>query len=196
MTIRQKVTKFFYPFFHFITLKLEKNIKQLNSTTMAPISFYNLAITLNNGKIFNFSELKNRKVMIVNTASDCGYTNQYDGLQALQEKYKDSLQIIGFPSNDFGAQEKGSDDTIANFCKINFGVTFPLAKKATVRKKPDQQEVYKWLSDENKNGWNSVAPSWNFCKYIIDEEGHLTHYFEASIEPMGKEIEEAITVKN
>ena len=193
MTIRQKALQIFYPLFNAITNALGKNNKKLQSNTMATLSFYDLKLTLNNGELFDFSKLKNKKVMIVNTASDCGFTNQYEGLQALHEKYKDSLQLIAFPSNDFGEQEKGDDNTIASFCKINFGVTFPLAKKATVIKNANQDEVYQWLTDEHKNGWNYVAPSWNFCKYLVDENGNLTHFFEAGIDPMGKEIEEAIT---
>lgn len=192
MTIRQKALQLFYPVFNSLTSLLGKNNKKLQSKTMAPVSFYDLKLTLNNGKPFHFSELKNKKVMIINTASDCGFTNQYEGLQALHEKYKDSLQIIGFPANDFGEQEKGADESIEQFCKINYGVTFPLAQKSTVIKNENQHEVYQWLTDENKNGWNYVAPSWNFCKYLVDEEGHLTHFFEAAIEPMGKEIEQAI----
>ncbi|MEO5941884.1 MAG: glutathione peroxidase [Ferruginibacter sp.] len=159
---------------------------------MATTDFYSLKTILNNGQTLDFSTLKNKKVMLVNTASDCGYTKQYDGLQELHEKFKDKVVIIGFPANDFGAQEKGSDDTIAEFCKVNFGVTFPLAKKSTVVKGGEQSEVYQWLTDENKNGWNNTAPTWNFCKYLIDENGNLTHFFEAGVEPMGKEIKDAI----
>lgn len=159
---------------------------------MAQQSFYTLEATLNNGTILDFANFKNKKVMIVNTASDCGFTNQYEGLQALYEKYKDKLEIIGFPANDFGEQEKGSDEAIGQFCKINYGVTFPLCKKAIVKKKEGQHEVFQWLTDENKNGWNYVAPTWNFCKYLVDEEGNLTHFFEAAVEPMGKEITTAL----
>ena len=192
MTIRQKALQLFYPVLNSLTALLGKNNKKLQSKTMAPVSFYDLKLTLNNGKLLHFSELKNKKVMIVNTASDCGFTNQYEGLQALHEKYNGRLQLIGFPANDFGEQEKRADESIEQFCKINYGVTFPLVQKSTVIKNENQHEVYQWLTDENKNGWNYVAPSWNFCKYLIDEEGHLTHFFEAAIEPMGKEIIQAI----
>lgn len=192
MTFKQKFLKLLYPLFTRMSVMAGKGNKVLKSNKMAATSFYDLKATLNNGAELDFASLKNKKVMIVNTASDCGYTNQYEALQALHEQYKDRLVLIGFPANDFGEQEKGSDETIAQFCKVNFGVTFLLAKKATVIKKPDQHEVYQWLTDENKNGWNYVAPTWNFCKYLIDEKGNLTHFFEAAVNPVGIEIEEAI----
>ena len=192
MTARQKLLKLLYPVFNSVSKAAGQNNKTFQSNTMANQSFYDLSATLNNGTTLQFKDLQHKKVMIVNTASDCGYTRQYEGLQALHEKYNEELVIIGFPANDFGEQEKGSDETIASFCKVNFGVTFSLAKKAVVRKKDGQHEVYQWLTDDAKNGWNYVAPSWNFCKYLIDEDGNLTHFFEAGVEPMGKEIREAI----
>lgn len=130
--------------------------------------------------------------MLVNTASDCGYTAQYDDLQKLSEIYKDKLVILGFPSNDFGQQEKADDTTIKDFCKVNFGVTFPLMAKSTVRKRDTQNDVFNWLSDKNKNGWNDMAPTWNFCKYLVDENGNLTHFFEAAIEPGDERVLNAI----
>ncbi len=184
-----------YPLINAIAKTAGKNNTILQSTNMANQSFYDLSATLNTGNTLQFKDLQHKKIMIVNTASDCGYTKQYEGLQALHEKYQKELVIIGFPANDFGEQEKGSDETIATFCKVNFGVTFPLVKKAVVLKKAGQHGVYQWLTDEHKNGWNTAAPSWNFCKYLIDEEGNLTHFFEAGIDPMGKEISEAIEEK-
>jgi glutathione peroxidase len=195
MTFKQQLLKFMYPLINAIAKKAGKNNAILQSTNMANQSFYDLSATLNTGNTLQFKDLQHKKIMIVNTASDCGYTKQYEGLQALHEKYQQELVIIGFPANDFGEQEKGSDEAIATFCKVNFGVTFPLAKKAVVLKKAGQHEVYQWLTDEDKNGWNTTAPSWNFCKYLIDEEGNLTHFFEAGIDPMGKEIREAIEEK-
>lgn len=192
MTLRQNLLKLFYPVFNSITNAMGKHNKTIQSNTMAPVSFYDLTISLNNGKTFHFSDLKNNKVLLVNTASDCGYTNQYESLQALYDQYKGSLQIIGFPSNDFGEQEKGDDKAIEQFCKINYGIRFPLSKKTTIKKNEEQHEVYRWLSNKNKNGWNEVAPSWNFCKYLIDEKGNLTHFFEPGVDPMGIEIKEAI----
>ena len=121
--------------------------------------------------------------MIVNTASECGYTAQYAELQQLYTKYADQLTIIGFPSNDFKEQEKGTDDEIAAFCKVNFGVTFPLAKKSSVLKGLGQNEVFQWLTMKEMNGWNEQQPTWNFSKYLIDEKGRLTHYFDPSVVP-------------
>ena len=195
MTFKQKALNFLYPVINAIAKSAGKNNKVLQSDIMSQQSFFELHTLLNNGSKLEFKELQHKKILIVNTASDCGYTKQYKGLQALSEKYEGKLLIIGFPSNDFGEQEKGSDETIAAFCKVNFGVSFPLAKKAVVRKKDGQHEVYQWLTDESKNGWNYVAPSWNFCKYLIDEEGNLTHFFEAGIDPMGAEIKDALESK-
>ena len=131
--------------------------------------------------------------MLVNTASDCGYTGQYDDLQKLSEQYKDKLVVIGFPANDFKEQEKGTDEEIASFCKKNFGVSFPLMKKSRVIKGAGIKIKYlSGLPIRKKNGWNNQQPSWNFCKYIVDEEGRLTHFFGSTIEPLAKEITTAL----
>lgn len=159
------------------------NTRVESSNMSAATPFYEMDIKQNDGNILKLESLKGKKVMLVNTASDCGYTAQYDDLQKLSEIYKERLVIMGFPSNDFGEQEKGDDNIIEQFCKINFGVTFPLMAKSTVRKKENQNDVFKWLSDKSKNGWNDQAPTWNFCKYLVDEKGNLTHFFEAAIEP-------------
>lgn len=192
MTFRQKLLKLLYPLFNKLSLLTGKSNRILKSTNVATTSFYDLKTTLNNGSELDFASLKGKKVLLVNTASDCGYTNQYEGLQALHEKYRDKLVLIGFPANDFGEQEKGSDATIEQFCKVNFGVTFPLAKKSTVIKNEAQNPVYQWLTNEEKNGWNYTAPTWNFCKYLVDENGELTHFFEAAIEPMSEELTQAV----
>ncbi len=157
-----------------------------------PKSFYDLVVSLNNGDILHLSSLKGKKVLLVNTASDCGFTPQYNELEILYEENKDKLAVIGFPANDFGAQEKGSDETIAEFCKINFGVTFPLAKKSTVIKSPEQNIIFKWLSDKTLNGWNDQPPVWNFSKYLISETGILMNYFDPSVPPDSDEIQKAL----
>ena len=196
MTLRQKVLKAIYPAWMWYAKMRSKNVTELtNEQKQPPVSFYTLKGTLNNGIVFDFSSLKGKKVMLVNTASDCGYTDQYEALQKLSEEYKNKLIVIGFPANDFKQQEKGSDEEIAQFCKLNFGVTFPLMKKTVVIKTVEQNEVFKWLTDSTKNGWNNKAPSWNFTKYIVNEEGVLTNYFGASVSPVGKDVIKAIAGK-
>jgi glutathione peroxidase len=110
----------------------------------------------------------------------------------LYEKYSGKLEIIGFPANDFKEQEKGTDAEIAAFCKVNFGVQFPLMQKSSVIRSDAQHPVYQWLTDSTKNGWNRKTPSWNFAKYIIDEQGRLTNYFGSSVSPLSKEVIKAI----
>lgn len=193
MTGRQKVLKAVYPLWIWWANKRGINAKRTSNEKAVPlVSFYSLKDTLIDGTVFDFAQLKGRKVLLVNTASDCGYTGQYDDLQELSEKYKDKLVVIGFPANNFKEQEKGSDEQIAAFCKLNFGVSFPLMKKSSVRKGPEQNKVFQWLTDPAQNGWNSQQPSWNFCKYIVDENGRLTNYFASTVEPTGKEIIQVI----
>lgn len=159
-----------------------------NNEATPPVSFYSLKDTAIDGSPFDFGHLKGKKVMLVNTASDCGYTGQYDDLQKLSERFKDELVVIGFPANDYKEQEKGSDAEIAAFCRINYGVSFPLMRKSSVKKGEDQNPVFQWLSDPAKNGWNKQQPSWNFCKYIVDEQGRLTGFFGSTIDPLSKTI--------
>ena len=193
MTYRQKILKAVYPAFMWFNKLTGKNNKNMsNQNALPPVSFYSLKAVMNNGDTLDFSTLKGKKVLIVNTASNCGYTGQYDGLQKLYETHKDNVVVIGFPANDFMEQEKGSDEEIAQFCKINYGVTFPLAKKSIVVKDPKQSEVYKWLTEPVQNGWNTEVPTWNFSKYLIDENGSLVNYFGPAIDPGGKEISSAI----
>lgn len=177
--------------------KIGKNGKNgtvlVNQTKIKPIaSFYDLKAVLNSGTILDFNELKGKKVILVNTASNCGYTGQYAELQSLHERYGDRIQIIAFPANDFADQEKSNDGEIAHFCQVNYGVTFPVAKKGVVVKRTEQQEVFQWLTTKNLNGWNEHAPDWNFGKYIIDEHGSLTHYFGPSISPLDENFLNAL----
>jgi glutathione peroxidase len=193
MNYRQKVLKAVYPMWMWFTKLVGKNVETAShKNTTAPVSFYSLKGTLNNGQPFDFSQLKGKKVLLVNTASNCGYTNQYDDLQKLHEQYKHELIVLGFPANDFKEQEKGTDEEIASFCKVNFGVTFPLMKKSVVLKQQEQNPVYQWLTDSAKNGWNQKAPTWNFSKYLVDGKGNLTHYFDPSVSPLTKEVIDAI----
>jgi glutathione peroxidase len=189
MTYRQKLLKAVYPAFVWWAKLKGSNAKKLSNLKELPmVSFYSLKDTLNDGTVFDFAQLKGKKVMLVNTASDCGYTGQYADLEVLHQKYKDKLVMIGFPANDFGEQEKGDDNAIASFCKKNYGVTFLLMKKSSVIKGVEQNQIYRWLTDPAKNGWNDQQPTWNFCKYLVDEEGALRNFFGSSVEPMNSEI--------
>jgi glutathione peroxidase len=190
VTLRQRILKAVYPAIIFFgNLSGSKASSHSNTKKMLPkTSIYQIPIILNNGNPFNLEALKGKKIMIVNTASNCGYTNQYEALQQLYTTYQDSLMIIGFPSNDFKEQEKGTDEEIAQFCKVNFGVTFPLAKKSEVLKTTSQNPVFKWLTNANENGWNDAAPIWNFNKYLIGKNGELLAVFEPGISPMSNEV--------
>lgn len=156
---------------------------QTNTTNKnAPMNFYSLSAITKSGEEIKFEKYKGKKVLLVNVASQCGFTPQYAELEQLHEQNKD-LIILGFPSNNFGAQEPGSDEEIAEFCKANYGITFQLFKKNNVRGR-DKQPVYQWLSDETKNGWNNKEPEWNFYKYLIDENGNLLNIFSSSVSPL------------
>jgi glutathione peroxidase len=194
MSYRQKVLKAVYPAFMWFNKVTGKKSKIIASDKPAtpPQSLYNLSVQLNTGNTLRFDSLKGKKILIVNTASNCGYTNQYEDLEKLYEKYKDKLVIIGFPANDFKEQEKGTDEEIAQFCKLNYGVQFPLVKKSTVIKSEQQNEVFKWLTDKSKNGWNEKQPTWNFSKYLIDENGLLINYFDPGVSPLSDEVIKAI----
>lgn len=192
MTYRQKVLKAVYPVLMWFTKLAGKNSKELAGTKQPQVSFYSLKAMLNTGDTLDFATLKGKKVMLVNTASDCGYTNQYEDLQKIAEEYKDKLIVLGFPANDFKEQEKGTDEEIATFCKKNFGVTFPLMQKSVVIKSAIQNPAFKWLTDAALNGWNEKQPSWNFSKYLVSETGMLTNYFDPSVSPDSKEVQEAI----
>ena len=188
LTYRQRVLKYFYPAI-LLFKKLAGNNKIITgNNSLPPVSFYSLNAILNTNQNLNFSQLKGKKVLLVNTASDCGYTGQYAELQSLFERFNNKLQIIGFPSNDFKEQEKGSDEDIAQFCKVNYGVTFPLARKSIVKKLQGQNSVFRWLSSKELNSWNDKEPSWNFSKYLVDEEGNLIGYFDPSVSPLSTEF--------
>lgn len=153
--------------------------------------FYNFKMNSIDGESIDFSRYKGKKVMLVNVASECGFTPQYAELQDLHQKHGDKVVILGFPANNFGGQEPGSNEEIATFCQKNFGVEFQMFEKISV-KGDDMHPLYRWLSDPDKNGWNKDTPNWNFCKYIVDENGNLTHFFQSAIKPTGEEVMAAI----
>lgn len=190
MSARQNMLKSFYPVLTSVTRFFGVNSKVVLPKTMAePLtSVYTIPFELINGDTADLSVYRGKKIVIVNTASDCGYTGQYEELQKLYEQRKEDVVIIGFPANDFKEQEKGSNEEIASFCKKNYGVEFPMAMKTSVVKSSTQHDLFKWLSEAGKNGWNEQAPSWNFSKYIIDEQGKLIGYFDPGVSPLGKEF--------
>ena len=155
-------------------------------------TIYEFTMTSIDGQEIDLAKYKGKKILVVNTASECGYTPQYEGLQKLHETYGDKVTILGFPANNFGGQEPGTDAEIQKFCKVNYGVTFQMFSKISV-KGDDMHPLYQWLSDKSKNGWNDDAPGWNFCKYLIDEEGKLVKFYGSGIEPLSDEIVNEIT---
>ena len=196
MSYRQSILKTIYPAIMWSGKAAGKKQIQFNKDNKTPIvTFYSLTTKDINGKDFNFASLRGKKVLIVNTASDCGFTGQYEGLEKLQEKYAESLVVVGFPANDFKEQETKDNESIAAFCKKNYGVSFPLMAKSIVIKKNEQNEMFKWLSNTAMNGWNEQEPAWNFCKYLVNEEGTLTHYFPMTVDPLDASVIEAIEKK-
>ena len=194
MTWRQSLLKTVYPF---IMLKEkwfpgERSVQLNSKKIQAPVSFYTLQATANNGAGIDFEAFRGKKVLIVNTASDCGFTAQYDELEILHQRYKNKLIILGFPANDFKHQEKKDDTAIAAFCKINYGVSFPLMQKSHVVRGVEQNPVFEWLTNAARNGWCNQQPLWNFSKYLVDEHGILIGFFAPTVSPLDKKVVSAI----
>ena len=160
---------------------------KLTETTPMQNSIYEFKMKDIDGKEVDFSTYKGKKLLLVNVASKCGYTPQYADLQELNEKYGDKVTILAFPANNFGGQEPGTSEDIKEFCSANYGVTFQLFEKISV-KGVDKHPLYRWLSDKNLNGWNNAEPSWNFCKYLINEKGDLVKFFPSSVKPLDNEL--------
>jgi glutathione peroxidase len=142
---------------------------------------------LNTDNEINLSDYAGKKILIVNVASKCGYTYQYEGLQNLYEKYGDNLVIIGFPCNQFMGQEPGNEIAIQEFCSENYGVTFPMTTKVDVKGK-DQHPIYKWLTSKELNGVGDYKVGWNFNKFLIDENGQLLEHYDSKVKPMDDAI--------
>ncbi len=196
MSYRQSILKTIYPAIMWSSKAAGKKQIQWNQENKIPlVPIYSLITKDINGKDFDFSSVKGKKILLVNTASDCGFTGQYEALEKLQEKYSSNLVVIGFPANDFKEQESKDNESIATFCKKNYGVSFPLMSKSVVVKKQNQNEVFQWLSEASMNGWNQQAPVWNFCKYLVNEQGVLTHYFPMTVDPLDASVVEAIEKK-
>jgi glutathione peroxidase len=170
-----KIGLSFVLLFSIFTVKAQKN------------SVHQFKVETLDGGEFDLASLKGKKVLIVNTASKCGLTPQYEQLEELYAKYGDKLVIIGFPANNFGGQEPGSNDEIAEFCQKNYGVSFPMMAKVSV-KGDDMCEIYKFLTMKSKNGVEDSGVKWNFQKYLIDENGELVKVISPRVSPMDAEI--------
>lgn len=168
--------------------KKEKKKKVDTEVSMDAKPIYDFTVETIEGKTFSFSELKGKKIMVVNTASKCGLTPQYKDLEALYQKYKDqNFVIIGFPANDFLSQEPGSNEDIAAFCEKNYGVSFPMMAKISV-KGSDMAPLYHFLTEKAQNGHSDNKVSWNFQKYLINEQGFLEKVIDPRTNPMDAEI--------
>ncbi len=177
------LTIFLFKFMFFFAAPKEDKI---------PASIYDFKVEALTGGTIDFSKFKGKKILIVNTASQCGNTPQYADLEALYKKYDGKLVIVGFPANDFGKQEPGSNTEIHEFCTKNYSVTFPMAAKITV-KGEDMAPIYKWLTEKKHNGFKDSEVKWNFQKYLINEKGQLIDVIEprtkANLPEIIKEIE-------
>lgn len=150
-------------------------------------SIHSFKVKSIDGGEIDFASFKGKKILVVNTASECGYTPQYEALQKVYEKYKDKLVIVGFPCNQFGGQEPGSDTEIKQFCKKRYGVTFPLSTKIDV-KGDNIAPIYKWLCHKSENGVLDAEIAWNFNKFLLDENGHMIAYFPSKVTPDDPQI--------
>ena len=165
----------------------------LNSQTSVDNSIHQFKVADIYGNIFDFSQLKGKKVMIVNTASKCGLTYQYEALQKLYSQYKDlNFVIVGFPSNDFLWQEPGSNDEIIDFCEQNYGVTFPMMSKITV-KGTKKHPIYQFLTQKSKNNFKDSRVTWNFQKYLVNKQGRVEKIISPRTRPDSEEIVSWIT---
>jgi glutathione peroxidase len=146
------------------------------------MGFYDFKMNGIGGESVDFQSYKGKKILLVNVASECGFTPQYEDLQNLHEQFGDKLTILGFPANDFDGQEPKGNDEIANFCQVNFGVTFQMFEKIKVLG-PERHPLYAWLEAEAGR-----APNWNFCKYLVDENGKVITLYPTSLNPMDETI--------
>ncbi len=157
------------------------------STIMKPDTIFHFKVPSLDGGTIDFSKFKGKKILVVNTASKCGFTPQYAQLEELYKAHGDKLVIVGFPANNFGSQEPGTNDDIKEFCTKNYGVTFPMAAKVSV-KGDDIAPIYKWLTEKSENGVMDADIKWNFTKFLLDENGVLITKFDSKVTPLSDEI--------
>ncbi|MBC8081823.1 MAG: glutathione peroxidase [Hymenobacter sp.] len=172
------------------TSQTSSNTPAMSETALAATTVYDFTVKAIDGKDVKLSAYKGKKLLIVNTASKCGYTPQYKELEELSKKYGGKVTVLGFPSDSF-KQELDSDAEVASFCEKNYGVTFPLFSTVAV-KGDDAAPLYKFLADKSKNGAVDEKPSWNFCKYLVDEQGHVVGFYPSRVKPMSEELVAAI----
>lgn len=163
------------------------NLINMSMTADTTKNIYGFTVASLDGGEIRFESFRGKKILIVNTASQCGYTGQYKELEELYGKYKEKLVIVGFPANNFGGQEPGSNEEIKSFCQKNYGVSFPMAAKISV-KGNDMAPIYQWLTQKEKNGMLDAEVKWNFNKFLIDERGVLISKFDSRVSPMSEEI--------
>ncbi|HCN11736.1 MAG TPA: glutathione peroxidase [Chryseobacterium sp.] len=163
----------------------KKEISQDKTQQMKTI--YDYKVESLDGKEINFADFKGKKILIVNTASECGFTPQYADLETLAKDYKDKLVVVGFPANNFGGQEPGSNAEIGAFCQKNYGVTFPMAAKVSV-KGDDTAPIFKYLTEKDLNGVKNTTILWNFTKFLLDENGKLIDSFISTTKPTSESI--------
>ncbi|MCX6218718.1 glutathione peroxidase [Spirosoma sp.] len=156
-------------------------------------SLYDFTVNSLDGKPVALKAYKGKKVVILNVASKCGFTPQYADWEKFYKEHGNKIVVLGFPANNFGSQEPGSSEEIATFCQKNYGVTFPMFEKVSVLG-DDQAPLYKWLTDKSMNGWNDKVPTWNFCKYVINEKGELTNFFASKVKPTDEEFKKAVGI--
>jgi glutathione peroxidase len=188
--------RFLLPVVSMFIITACSSTKQVNMDNTSPVitrtetpsnSIYKFSVASIEGSTINFSQYKGKKILVVNTASKCGYTPQYAGLEKLYETHKDELIVVGFPANNFGGQEPGSNEEIEEFCKVRYGVTFPLAQKVDVVGE-NTHPLFKWLTSKEENGVLDAKIAWNFNKFLLDENGKLVAYFPSKVTPESEEI--------
>ncbi len=162
-----------------------------NASPAGATSFYQFTVNSLDGQPVSMERFRGKKIIVLNVASKCGYTPQYADWEKFYRQYQDRIVVLGFPCNDFMGQEPGSAAEIAEFCQKNYGVTFPMFEKVHV-KGDAKAPIYRWLTDPKENGWNSQEPTWNFCKYLLNEKGELTHFFGPSVKPDNSELMSAL----
>jgi glutathione peroxidase len=171
-----------------VTLAVTSSVTAQQAPVGAVTSFYDLQTTSLDGKPGNLSQYKGKVSLVVNVASKCGYTPQYEGLEKLQREMKGKgFNVLGFPSNDFGGQEPGTAQEIATFCRLTYDVTFPMFEKVVTKKGAGQSPVYTFL------GASGNLPAWNFSKYVVDRNGKVVAFFESAVTPEDPALRAAIT---